>query len=90
MIFIQIRKVRESTLFSQHIICTIGVVFHKSLTKFLSVNVNFCHFGLSNSKYLCIAYPLRPIFSTSFCKYLKWGSRKKLVFLTTCQGNVRE
>ena len=30
------------------------------------------------------------IFFTCFCKYMKWGSGKKWMFLTTNQGKVKE
>jgi len=39
---------------------------------------------------MCITYLLGSIFSTSFCKYAKWGSGKKWMFLTAGQGKVRE
>ena len=30
-------------------------------------------FDLRTSKYMCTTYLLSSIFSTSFCKYVKWG-----------------
>ena len=37
-----------------------------------------------------VSYLLDSISFASFCKYMKWGSGKKWVILTTSQGKVRE
>jgi len=64
-------------------VCKVAVPFVVSKYELYS-------FAYYYSKYICTIYLLVFIFFPYFSKYVKWGSKKKRMFLTISQGVVRE
>ena len=92
MIFIQVKEKLSKTnyLVSKSLSLTIGMVFHKVIALIVVSKYDLSASPCEITSIMCITYLLGSIFFTSCCKYVKWGSRKKWLFLTASQGIVRE
>ena len=84
------RKVWENKFFGPHHFHQLCLVLHKVVLPFFFKQWEFCYvlYYYSKSKY--ITNVLGCLFFTSFCKYVKWGSEEKWVFLIISQGIARE
>ena len=88
IIFTQVRERprKVNYLVSISFLSTIGRVVHKVIALIVISKCELYALLCEIASIMHISYLLCSIFFTSFCKYVKWGSGKKWVVLTTSQG----